>query len=111
MIIQVVIVLPTNFQVAVDRPASVNDIKVSGPGINPKYCRANTPITFKVDATKSAKGNIDVKMVTDKGKITQIVLFINFKLFLYNYLFETVLGITIVNIHTEKNILVIVYRI
>ncbi|XP_025198820.1 filamin-A isoform X2 [Melanaphis sacchari] len=59
------------FKVTVDRPASVNDIKVTGPGINPKYCRANTPITFKVDATKSAKGNLDVKMVTDKGPLQQ----------------------------------------
>jgi filamin len=59
------------FKVAVDRPVTVNDIKVSGPGINPKYCRANTPITFKVDASKSAKGNVDVKMVTDKGPLQQ----------------------------------------
>ncbi|XP_050062888.1 filamin-A isoform X2 [Aphis gossypii] len=59
------------FKVTVDRPASVNDIKVSGPGINPKYCRANTPITFKVDASKSAKGNVDVKMATDKGPLQQ----------------------------------------
>ncbi|XP_022174560.1 filamin-A isoform X1 [Myzus persicae] len=59
------------FKVTVDRPATVNDIKVSGPGINPKYCRANTPITFKVDASKSAKGNVDVKMVTDKGPLQQ----------------------------------------
>ncbi|XP_008178841.1 filamin-A isoform X2 [Acyrthosiphon pisum] len=50
-----------------DRPATVNDIKVSGPGINPKYIRANTPITFKVDASKSAKGHVDVKMGNDKG--------------------------------------------
>jgi len=62
-------------QVTVDRPASVNDIKVSGPGINPKYCRANTPITFKVDASKSAKGNVDVKMATDKGKIVQRIIY------------------------------------
>lgn len=60
-------------QVEVDRPAAVNNIKVSGPGINPKYCRANTPITFKVDATQSAKGDLDVKMTTDKGK--QIFIF------------------------------------
>lgn len=55
-------------QVAVDRPVTVENIVVSGPGINPKYCRANTPITFKVDASQSAKGNLDVKMSTDKGK-------------------------------------------
>lgn len=67
-------------QVTVDRPATVNDIKVSGPGINPKYCRANTPITFKVDASKSAKGNVDVKMVTDKGKIAWTVYFIKRKM-------------------------------
>ncbi|XP_060856189.1 filamin-A isoform X2 [Metopolophium dirhodum] len=50
-----------------DRPATTNDIKVSGPGINPKYIRANTPITFKVDASKSAKGHVDVKIGNDKG--------------------------------------------
>lgn len=55
-------------QVVVDRPATVNNIAVSGPGVNPKYCRANTPINFKVDASKSAKGNLDVKMLTDKGE-------------------------------------------
>lgn len=51
----------------VDRPATVDNIKVTGPGINSKYCRANTPITFKVDATRCTKGNLDVKMTTDKG--------------------------------------------
>lgn len=55
-------------QVVVDRPVAMENIVVSGPGINPKYCRANTPITFKVDASQSAKGNLDVKMSTDKGK-------------------------------------------
>uniref|UniRef100_A0A2S2QCD4 Filamin-A n=1 Tax=Sipha flava TaxID=143950 RepID=A0A2S2QCD4_9HEMI len=59
------------FKVVVDRPATADNIKVSGPGINPKYCRANTPITFKVDATQSAKGNLDVKMSTDRGPIQQ----------------------------------------
>lgn len=58
-------------KVGVDRSATVDNIRVSGPGINPKYCRANTPITFKVDASQSAKGNVDVKMLTDKGKNTQ----------------------------------------
>lgn len=60
------------FQVTVDRPATTDNILVSGPGINPKYCRANTPISFNVDATKSAKGNLDVKMSTDKGKMIMI---------------------------------------
>lgn len=60
-------------QVNVDRPATVDNITVSGPGINPKYCRADTPITFKVDATKSAKGNLDVKILTDKGKLFKIM--------------------------------------
>lgn len=58
-----------------DRPATVNDIKLSGPGINPKYIRDNTPITFKVDASKSAKGKVFVSMENDKGKKTWIVLF------------------------------------
>jgi len=60
-------------QVTVDRPATAaaNNVAVTGPGINPKYCRANTPVTFKVDATRcagAANGNVDVKMSTDKGK-------------------------------------------
>lgn len=55
-------------QVVVDRPANAENIKVTGPGLNPKYIGANTPMTFKVDATKAAKGNLDVKMTTDKGK-------------------------------------------
>lgn len=71
-------------QVKVDRPAILNNIKVSGPGINPKYCRANTPITFKVDATQSAKGNLDVKMTTDKGK--KIVFSKNDSEFILNWL-------------------------
>ncbi|VVC42331.1 Hypothetical protein CINCED_3A018391 [Cinara cedri] len=59
------------FKVKVDRPVTVEDIRVTGPGINPKYCRANTPITFKVDATQTAKGNLDVKISTDKGPLQQ----------------------------------------
>lgn len=55
-------------QVVVDRPATAENVKVTGAGLNPKYCRAGMPVTFKVDATKAAKGNLDVKMTTDKGK-------------------------------------------
>lgn len=62
-------------QVVVDRPATAENIKVTGPGLNPKYVRANTPMTFKVDATKAAKGNLDVKMTTDKGKEKKTICF------------------------------------
>lgn len=65
----------------VDRPASLNNIRVSGPGINPKYVRANTPIHFKVDAAQSPKGNLDVKMTTDRGEFLR-----QKKLFIFIYL-------------------------
>jgi len=66
---------------------------VSGPGINPKYIRANTPITFKVDASKSAKGKVDVKMEIDKGKKAWIV-----------YLFKRIMLNIVLNGHWEYDV-------
>ncbi|XP_050427022.1 filamin-A isoform X1 [Adelges cooleyi] len=59
------------FKVGVDRAANANNIVVSGHGLNPKYCRDDTPATFKIDATRAAKGNFDVKMTTDRGPLQQ----------------------------------------
>ncbi|XP_050531190.1 filamin-A isoform X2 [Daktulosphaira vitifoliae] len=59
------------FKIGVDRIVDANKVIVTGHGLNSKYCRDDTPATFKVDATQSARGHLDVKMTTDRGPLKQ----------------------------------------
>lgn len=36
-------------------PAKVENIKVYGPGLDPKNCRQGVPQTFRIDATKAGR--------------------------------------------------------
>jgi hypothetical protein len=55
------------FQVHVDNTVDASSGKAYGPGLDPKKCRAGTPLAFKVDATKSGKAPLGVNMQSDRG--------------------------------------------
>ena len=45
-----------------------DNVVAYGPGVEPENCRANVPLTFTVDATKSAPAPLAVEVKSDKGK-------------------------------------------
>jgi hypothetical protein len=55
------------FQVPVDNTVDASSVKAYGPGLDPKKCRAGTPLAFKVDATKSGKAPLGVNIQSDRG--------------------------------------------
>ncbi|XP_039299021.1 filamin-A isoform X2 [Nilaparvata lugens] len=57
------------FKVAVDSPVDSNQVQVYGPGVEPNKCRANVPVTFKVDTTKSGVAPLGVNIRTDRGPL------------------------------------------
>ncbi|XP_075219680.1 filamin A protein cher isoform X2 [Lycorma delicatula] len=57
------------FKVAVDSPVDSNQIQVYGPGVEPNKCRANVPVSFKVDASKSGKAPLGVNIRTERGPL------------------------------------------
>jgi hypothetical protein len=44
-----------------------NAVEISGPGIEPKKCRANVPQKFTVDAKKAGKAPLTVDVKSEKG--------------------------------------------
>ncbi|XP_063219242.1 filamin-A [Bacillus rossius redtenbacheri] len=59
------------FRVPVDKAVDAGVVKAFGPGLEPTKCRAGAPLNFTVDATKSGKAHIDVKISSDKGPLSQ----------------------------------------
>ncbi|XP_021916471.1 filamin-A isoform X2 [Zootermopsis nevadensis] len=57
------------FKVPVDKTVDASSVKAYGPGLDPKKCRAGTPVAFKVDATKSGKAALGVNIQTDRGTL------------------------------------------
>ena len=55
------------FQVPVDNTVDASSVKAYGPGLDPKKCRAGTPLAFKVDAAKSGKAPLGVNIQSDRG--------------------------------------------
>jgi hypothetical protein len=51
----------------VDNTVDASSVKAYGPGLDPKKCRAGTPLAFKVDATKSGKAPLGVNIQSDRG--------------------------------------------
>jgi filamin len=56
------------FKVPVDKLVDASSVVAYGPGLEPSKCRADVPLSFKVDATKSGKAPVDVKIQSDKGE-------------------------------------------
>jgi hypothetical protein len=54
-------------QVPVDNTVDASSVKAYGPGLDPKKCRAGTPLAFRVDATKSGKAPLGVNIQSDRG--------------------------------------------
>ncbi|XP_069693768.1 filamin-A isoform X2 [Periplaneta americana] len=57
------------FKVPVDKSVDVSSVKAFGPGLDPKKCRAGTPLAFKVDASKSGKAPLGVTIQSDRGPL------------------------------------------
>lgn len=45
-----------------------------GPGVEPNKCRANVPVSFKVDTSKSGKAPLGVNIRTDRGNCYEFCL-------------------------------------
>ncbi|CAG0887475.1 unnamed protein product [Cyprideis torosa] len=58
--------------VPVDYPVDASKVVISGKGIEPKFCRANVPSEFKVDASKTGKAPMAVEVNTDKGSVLSV---------------------------------------
>lgn len=58
------------FKVPVDNTVDASSVKAYGPGLDPKKCRAGTPLAFKVDAAKSGKAPLGVNIQSDRGILT-----------------------------------------
>jgi filamin len=58
------------FKVPVDNTVDASSVKAYGPGLDPKKCRAGTPLAFKVDASKSGKAPLAVNIQSDRGTLT-----------------------------------------
>jgi filamin len=59
------------FKVPVDKNVDASLVKASGPGLDPRKCRAETPLTFKVDASKSGKAPLAVNIRSDRGPLAK----------------------------------------
>ncbi|XP_023712514.1 filamin-A isoform X3 [Cryptotermes secundus] len=57
------------FKVPVDNTVDASSVRAYGPGLDPKKCRAGTPLAFKVDATKSGKAPLGVNIQSDRGTL------------------------------------------
>ncbi|XP_059469559.1 filamin-A isoform X2 [Neocloeon triangulifer] len=57
------------FKVPVDKFVDASSVTAYGPGLEPSKCRADVPLNFKVDATKSGKAPLNVTIQSDKGNI------------------------------------------
>lgn len=62
------------FKVPVDNTVDASSVRAYGPGLDPKKCRAGTPLAFKVDATKSGKAPLGVNIQSDRGTLAPEVL-------------------------------------
>lgn len=58
----------------VDKNIDPKAVKAFGPGIDPVHCRAETPMTFKIDASKSAKAPLAVNLRSDRGPIQHQII-------------------------------------
>ena len=52
----------------VDCEVDADNVVAYGPGVEPEHCRANVPLTFTVDATRSAPAPLAVEVKSDKGE-------------------------------------------
>nr|CAD7196862.1 unnamed protein product [Timema douglasi] len=59
------------FKVPVDKCVDASLVKAYGPGLEPSQCRTGSPLTFKVDASKSGKAPLDVKIRSERGALPQ----------------------------------------
>ncbi|XP_043237014.1 filamin-A-like isoform X4 [Amphibalanus amphitrite] len=57
------------FKVPVDCEVDADNVVAYGPGVEPEHCRANVPLTFTVDATRSAPAPLAVEVKSDKGPL------------------------------------------
>ena len=49
-----------------------DNVVAYGPGVEPEHCRANVPLTFTVDASRSAPAPLAVEVKSDKGEWTRV---------------------------------------
>ncbi|GLH11660.1 Filamin-A [Gryllus bimaculatus] len=59
------------FKVPVDMNVDASLVKAYGPGLDPNKCRGDTPLTFKVDASKSGKAALGVNLRSERGALPQ----------------------------------------
>nr|CAD7457190.1 unnamed protein product [Timema tahoe] len=61
------------FKVPVDKHVDASLVKAYGPGLEPSQCRTGSPLTFKVDASKSGKAPLDVKIRSERGTVLNLI--------------------------------------
>ncbi|KAF4527938.1 hypothetical protein B566_EDAN012831 [Ephemera danica] len=59
------------FKVPVDKLVDASVVKAYGPGLEASKCRADVPMTFKIDASKSGKAPLSVNIQPDKGTLAE----------------------------------------
>ncbi|XP_054724113.1 filamin-A-like [Uloborus diversus] len=57
------------FKIMCTEAVDASKVKAYGPGVEPNQCRAGKPLPFTVDASKSGKAPLDVKISTEKGPL------------------------------------------
>ncbi|XP_049804905.1 filamin-A isoform X1 [Schistocerca nitens] len=57
------------FKVPVEKSVDASAVKAYGPGLDPNKCRADIPVSFKIDASKSGKAPLDVKLRSERGPL------------------------------------------
>lgn len=57
------------FKVPVEKSVDASLVKAYGPGLDPNKCRAEIPVSFKIDTSKSGKAPLDVKLRSERGSL------------------------------------------
>jgi filamin len=57
------------FKVPVEQLVDASAVTAYGPGLEASKCRADVPLSFKVDAKKSGKAPLSVNIQSEKGEL------------------------------------------
>lgn len=60
-------VVGSPYKVLIDYPVDATKVFATGPGLDAKNCRANVPLSFYVDASRSGYAPLNVDVKTEKS--------------------------------------------